>query len=231
MARTFDVGPPLERAYTRESMLAVELLDAVTLERVSRGLEVRAEGLAGPPIVNHGGLHVWLKQDITQFTRLVIETRALPFERVEIPAAQVNRPLHRVELRPLPNYPFSPGITALRGSLYETDVPPGQVPQPVRASVRLEWLDDDNTTWHPWHSPVPTNAAGDFTAIQRFARGQYVLPTDPMPMDQAPQLDALGRMTVRLFAKRAAGPERLSSDFQLAQGRVSDETFAWDELS
>jgi hypothetical protein len=230
MARTFEVGLPLERAYTRESMLAVELLDAVTLQRISRGVEVRAEGLAGSSIVNHGGLHVWLKQDITQFTRLVVETRALPFERVEIPAAQVNRPLHRVELRPLPNYPFSPGITALRGSLYETRVPLGQVPQPVSATVRLEWLDDDNATWRAWHSSVPTNAAGDFTAFQRFARGQYVLPTDPMPTDQVPKLDALGQMTVRLFAKRAAGPEMRSDEFQFAQGRVSDGTFAWDEL-
>jgi hypothetical protein len=193
-------------------------------------VQVTADGLAGPPIVNYGGLHVWLKQDITQFTRLVIEPRALPFERVEIPAAQVIRPLHRVELRPLPNYQFSPGITALRGSLYETDVPLGQAPQPVNATIRLEWLDDYNTTWHPWHSPVPTNAGGDFTAILRIARGQYVLPTDSMPTDQAPKLDAQGRMTVRLFAKRAAGPEKQSSEFQLAQGRVSDETFAWDEL-
>jgi hypothetical protein len=231
MARNFEVRLPLERAYTREGMLAIELLDAVSLERISAGVDVRAEGLAGPPFVNYGGLYVWLKQDISRFTRLVIEPRTLPFERVEIPAAEVNRPLHCVELQPLPNYPFSPGITALRGSLYETDVPLGQVPQPVSATVRLEWLDDDNTTWHPWHSPVPTNAAGDFTAILRIARGQYVLPTDPMPIDQAPKLNAQGHMTVRLFAKRAAGPEKQSSDFQLAPGRVSDEIYAWDELS
>lgn len=231
MARSFEVRLPLERAYTREGMLAIELLDAVSLERVSAGVEVRAEGLAGPPFVNYGGLHVWLKQDISRFTRLIIEPRALPFERVEIPAAQVNRPLHRVELQPLTNYPFSAGITALRGSLYETRVPLGQVPQPVGAAiVRLEWL-DDNTNWNPWHSPVLTNAVGDFTAIQRLARRQYVLHTDPLPPDQAPALDAQGRMSIRFFAKRAGGPEKQSADFQLAQGRVSDETFAWDELS
>jgi hypothetical protein len=36
-------------------------------------------------------------------------------------------------------------------------------------------------------------------------------------------------MTTRLFAKRAAGPQKQKS-FQLLQGRVADEIFAWDEL-
>jgi hypothetical protein len=67
MSRNFDVHLPLERAYSREAMLAVELLDAVTLERVTQGVEVTATGLTGKPIVNYGGLFVWLKEDTTRF--------------------------------------------------------------------------------------------------------------------------------------------------------------------
>ena len=63
MSRPFDVQLPLERAYSRHVLFAVELLDAVTLERVSEGVEVIAEGLHGKPIVNAGGLFVWLEED------------------------------------------------------------------------------------------------------------------------------------------------------------------------
>jgi hypothetical protein len=85
------------------------------------------------------------------------------------------------------------------------------------ATIRLEWLDDDGTTWHPWQAPAVTNPAGDFTAILRLARGQQ------------PRIDADGRMTVRLFAKRANGQQKQST-VQLPQGRVTDEIYAWDEL-
>jgi hypothetical protein len=218
VARPFEVRLPLERAYTRESMLGLELLDSVTLDRVSTGMKVTAHGLTGKPIVNASGLFVWLKEPTTKFEKLTIESRGAPFEDVEIPAAQVNRPLHRVELKPLASYPFAPGITAVRGSLYEKRVPLGQAPSPIaRVTIRLEWLDDDGT-WHPWQPPAVTNAKGDFLSILRLARGQE------------PRLDAAGKMTIRLFAKRANGLQRQKSDFPLPQGRVADETYAWDEL-
>ena len=35
----------------------------MTLERVSDGVKVTAEGLRGKPIVNYGGLFVWLEED------------------------------------------------------------------------------------------------------------------------------------------------------------------------
>lgn len=218
MTRTFEVRRPLERAYTREAKLAIELLDAVTLERVSQGVVVTAHGLSGKPRVNSGGLFVWVNEDVTQLVKLSIETRTVPLEGAEIPAAQVARPLHRVELQPLGSYPFAPGVTAIRGSLYESRPPPGATPVPIaRATIRLEWLDDDGITWHPGQAAAVTNAAGDFTVFLRLAR------------PQVPKLDAQGKMTVQLFAKRASGPQK-QIEFQLPQGRVADETYAWDEL-
>jgi hypothetical protein len=218
MARPFDVRLPLERAWLREAMLAVELLDPVTLERVSQGVTVTADGLAGSPIVNFGGLFVWLRQSTVNFRKLVIEPGTRPFERMEIAAAQVQRPLHTVELTPLVNYPFTPGTTAIRGALYEKKLPLGQAPQPVPgAAIRLAWLHEDKLTWIPMPARAVTNAQGSFVSILRFA-----------PKD-VPALDAQGKMSVRLFAKRAAGGEK-HQQFQLPHGRVADATYAWDEL-
>jgi hypothetical protein len=218
MSRRFDVYLPLERAYSREAMLAVELLDAVTLERVTQGVEVTARGLTGKPILNYGGLFVWLKQDTTSFEKLLVEPGPQPFARVEIPAAQVNRPLHTVELMPLASYPFSPGITAIRGSLIESVPAPGVPPVAIPgATIRLEWLHEDGVTWKPSPATVVTDRAGDFTLILRLA-----------PVD-VPTLDAQGMMAIRLFAKRAAGGEK-HQQFQLLQGRVTDATYAWDQF-
>lgn len=218
MARPFDVRLPLEQAWLRRTMLAVELLDPVTLERVSRGVTVTAPGLAGAAIVNFGGLFVWRRQSAANFQKLVIEPGTCPFERMEIPAAQVQRPLHTVELKPLANYPFTPGVTAIRGALYEKRVPLGQAPRPVPgATIRLAWLHEDNATWISAPATAVTDAQGEFTAILRLA-----------PVD-VPAVDARGRMSIRLFAKRAAGGEK-HQQFQLPHGRVADAAYAWDEL-
>ncbi len=230
MPRRFDVRLPLERAHTRQAMLAIELLDAVTLERVARGMEVTAQGLTGQPVVNDSGLFVWLLEDVTKLEKVIVEPHAEPFERVEIAAAQVTRPLHRVELAPLATYPFSPGVTVIRGSLYEKRVALGATPAAISgATVRFEWLDDDGATWHPWQAPAITGTAGDFVSILRLARGRSAQADQPSRADEQPRLDANGMMTLRLFAKRAAGPQKQKS-FQLLQGRVADEIFAWDEL-
>jgi len=230
MSRRFEVRLPLERAYTREAMLAVELLDSVTLERVTQGLKVTARGLAGKPVMNAGGLFVWHKEDVSKFEKLIIEPGDAPFEGVEIPEAQVNRPIHQVQLRPLAIYPFSPGITAIRGSLYEKRVPLGTRPVPIPgATIRVEWLDDDAVTWHPWQSLAVTNAAGAFVTILRLARGQSPRADQPPRADQQPRLDAQGRITIRLTAKRSTGPQK-QKNFQLPLGRVADETYAWAEL-
>ena len=219
MSRPFDIYEPPELAYHRRVLFAIEVLDAVTLERVTQGLKVKALGLKGLPIVNAGGLFVWLSEDLNALQNVTIEPGVLPFESVEIPAAQLKIPLSIVELSPRSAYPFPPGLTAIRGALIEERVAPPAPPQPVQdAGVRLMWLDDDGTTWHD--SPVRshTGAQGDFATILRFAP------------DEVPRLSADGALTVRLHARRAGQSELKTAAFTLPQGRVTDKTYAWNEL-
>lgn len=219
MSRPFDIYLPPELAYQRRVLFAIEVLDAVTLERVTQGLIVTATGLKGLPIANAGGLFVWLHEDTNAFQKVTIEPGVLPFESVEREAAQLKMPFSIVELPPRSDYPFPAGITGIRGALIEERVAPPARPQPVPdADVRLMWLDDDGATWHD--SPVRsrTSSNGDFATILRFAP------------DEVPRLSANGAVTVRLRAKRAGQSELGTAAFALPQGRVADKTYAWNEL-
>lgn len=224
----FEVSLPLEQAYVRNAMFGIELLDAVTLDRVSQGVRVVAEGLQGRPIVNAGGLFVWLREDFARLRKITIDPGVLPYQKVELEPPQVTRPLTRVELPPRLDYPFAAGITGMRGVLIEERVPPPQQPVPVRdAGVRLQWL-DENSVWQaaPILSSTDTRR-GDFVAVLRL------LPA------QVPLLDTSGKVTVRLRARRGA-TERESADRKLPPGRIADPSFfpedpnalifAWDEL-
>ena len=225
MSRPFEVKLPLEDAYRRRSLFAIELLDAVTLERVSQGVKVVAEGLQGKPILNHGGVFVWMQEDLTPLTKVTIDPGTLPYEKIEREPADLTlppdpRPLTTIELPPRIDYLFAPGITGLRGTLIEEQVVP---PVPVEnAEVSLRWLDDDLVTWRDAPTISHTNSKGDFLSILRFAPAEK------------PNIDN-GSMTVRLRVRRN-GNERSSADFKLLQGRVTDPstldplTFAWDDL-
>jgi len=231
VTQAFEVQ--LENAYARKVLFALELLDAVTLTRVSQGIRrVTAEGLKyETPITSASGYFVWLDQDITPLTRITLDLGVLPYDTLEIPASDVQipppavgPPLVSFQLQPRLDYAFSAGTTGMRGGLIETRVPPPQVPTPVvGAEVLLRWLDDDNTTWHDAPTSSRTNSDGDFVSILRLG------PSD------APDLDADRKVTVRFVARR--GPlERRSPDLKLPHGRVADPltisalTFAWDEL-
>lgn len=228
MTRPFDVGLPLEQAYVRHVLLAVELLDAVTLERVSRGLTVVADGLRGTPIVNASGLFVWLREDIGPLRRITVDPGLLPYERVERGAGQLQRPWTTIELPPRVDYPFAPGTTGLRGTLIEARVVPPQRPLAVTdAEVRLRWLDEDGQTWRDAPTASHTDIDGDFAAILR------------LPRTELPHPDA-GALTVRVRVRRPGLAERGSGDLSLRRGRVADPStfapgpnaliFAWDEL-
>jgi hypothetical protein len=233
--RPFEVHRPQDKIARRRVLFAVELLDPVTLDRVSYGMkEVKAHGLQGKPTVNASRLFVWLDGDIEQLQKISIDPGVLPFEETERTRAQLNLehdstqgkwPLTSIELSPRVDYPFSVGITGLRGTLVEDRYRSEPV---LNAEVRLRWLDQDGT-WHdaPTRSHTTamsaTTKGGDFVAVLRFA-----------PSDD-PQLDAAGNLTVRLRAKRGED-ERGSADLKVPQGRVASPStpnqfvFAWDEL-
>lgn len=223
MARTFDVYEPLERAWTRKATLAVEVLDAVTLQRMSQGISVRAKGLRATPIVNHGGLFVWRGDDMAGFAGLVVDPGLLPFAGVDLVQADVALPLHSVSLQPLANYAFAPGTTAIRGSLVETVPPLGAAPVPIRdAAIRLQWLDDDGTTWRQPPQRFVTDARGEFAAFIPF-----------VPAD-LPRVGADGTLTLKLIANRAPPGQpanEKSIQFAHPQGRATDAIHAWDQLT
>ena len=54
-------------------LFAAEIVDAVTLEPVTRGLDVRATGLKRTPIINSSGYFVWLEEGGQQPQDVVIE--------------------------------------------------------------------------------------------------------------------------------------------------------------
>lgn len=225
MSRPFEVKLPFENAYSRRSLFAIELLDAVTLERVSNGVKVTADGLQGKPVVNAGGLFVWMQEDIAPLQKVTIDPGTLPYEKIEREPADLTlppdpRPLTTIELPPRIDYAFAAGVTGLRGTLLEEQAVP---PVPVaNAEVSLRWLDDDDVTWRDAPTISHTNSTGDFVSVLRFA------PTEKPKLDN-------GSVTVRLRVRRN-GNERSSADFTLLQGRVTDPstldplTFAWDEL-
>lgn len=210
-----------EKAYKRNVQFAVELLDAVTLERVSSGVTVKVEGLQRKPIVNPSGLFVWVEEKNTTIRGVSVDTTKVPYEKVERDASQLTFPLTRIELQPTLDYSFAPGITGLRGTLVERRIPN---PDPVGgAEIKLRWLDDTGN-WHDAPTASQSNTkSGDFVSILRFAP------------NQKPDIDADGAVTVRLQVRRDAFT-RSSTDLKLQQGRITDPTalnsltFAWDEL-
>jgi len=217
---------PLELAFSREVLFAVEVLDAVTMERVSRGITVTAEGLLGKPILNSGDMFVWRQEDFTRLQRLVVDPGVRPFERVELDASEVERPHTRIELPPRIDYPFNTGTTGLRARLIESPVSDPADSQPIAdASVRLRWVDEDGD-WHDAPTRTRTHATtGDFVSILRLAPGDE------------PLLDAKGAMSVRLRFSRDGYIDRTSSEFKLQQGRITNPTkekpltFVWDEMT
>ena len=229
MSQRFAVQLPVEEAYNRRVLFGIELLDAVTLTRVSEGVKVVADGLRGKPIVNSSGMFVWLEEEINNLRKISIDTGNLPYERLELEPAKLNLPpvkpsFTTIELQPKVGYSFARGITGLRGTLIEERVNPPRPSVPVRnAAVRLQWLDNDNN-WRIAPTISHTDPKrGDFVSILRLSPSEV------------PHLEN-GEVTVRLLASRDGGLERRSDNFRLPQGRVTDPStsspliFAWDEL-
>lgn len=212
----------VETSRERNVLFAVELLDAVTLERVNQGITVDAQGLRRKPVPNSGGVFVWIKQapqeDMTALRFLAIDTGELPFQSITLPSSQVQASqLTTITLAPRVSYPFQAGVMGVRGTFIESNF--GTRRAVLDASVRLQWIDQSNN----WiDSPPVSNTGvdkGDFVALLRL------LPSD------RPDMNTDGTVPVRLQADRPTAITRYSPPFNLTPGRLSDPVqFAWDEL-
>ena len=216
MSRPFPVHLPTEVAFVRKSLFAVEIVDAVTLEPMVRGLEVKATGLNRDPIVNSGGFFVFLDEGAAQAQAIVIDADKTFSESITVPPPVLPDRRRRVELAPRYDYPFSPGATAMRGTLIES-FPADPTPVPG-AEIWLQWL-DDTLVWvdAPTHSH--SGIKGDFAALLRLTP------------QQVPKPNAGGSVSARLRVRRD-GRTRTSADFSLPTGRVADPLppFGWSEL-
>ncbi|HEV8214266.1 MAG TPA: hypothetical protein VGP95_00480 [Gemmatimonadaceae bacterium] len=216
---------PMETAYTRKAAFAIELLDPMTLDRVSDGVTVTATGLRrtkGKP--NTLGLFVWVDEDTSALTKVSIDTGSLPYESIDLTPGDLQlpvkpHPLTTVQLAPALSYSFARGTTGARGTLIEDTVTRAPV---ANAEIYLRWL-DESLNWQeaPIHSH--TTKSGDFVSVLRLGR------------DNKPHVDN-GAVTVRVHALRPGFGERHSDDVQLPQGLITDPTtmpaltFAWDAL-
>jgi hypothetical protein len=223
--------PDAEVAYIRTVLLAVELLDAVTLETVTREVRVSAPPLDTPPFVNGGGRFIWLLNGPARPRRITVEPGGLPYEREEIAAPVLpadldslplaereSRRLRLIWLRPRRGYRFPDGVTVLRGRLTET-APPAP---PVAAAVWIEWLDAAGV-WLNYRERMftRTGADGEFVAFLR------------LKTPASPTLDEEGLMQVRLGVERSGAVARFTGRFAVREGWQGGdvEYYKWDELT
>ena len=220
----FVVTQSPETAYTRQGLFAIELLDGVTMSRVTDGVTVGAEGLTHrTPVINAGGLFTWLHEDITRLTKLTIDPERRPYQKAELKPEEIvlgARPITSVALAPRGDYAFAAGTTAFRGRVVEARV--SQPVPVVDGKVRLSWLDEDN------------NWVDDTLWSSTRSKGEYLLPLRAGSTG-VPQLDASGRLTLRFRVTRADSSRR-TQNLTIPAGRVTDSLaepslmLVWDEL-
>lgn len=221
--------PQSEPAYRRDVLFAVELIDPVTLTRVSKNMSVTAPPLASRPVINFSGRFVWLVERDARPAKIIVEPVDLPYDREEqvapaLPANLDQLPdaarLARVILHPRRDYVFPDGVTVVRGQLNETTaVPPVRV---TDAQVWLQWFDADTDDWSESNASmfVRTGANGEFATFLRLAPSAK------------PLIDDAGRMAVRVRVKRPNAAVRTSLPLIVPQGSSFKDfqTLAWSEL-
>ncbi|WP_157866087.1 hypothetical protein [Mesorhizobium japonicum] len=216
MPSAFSVNLPRETAFTRRVLFAAEIIDAVTLEPVTKDIKVRATGLRNKPVINASGIFVWLEEGAARPLDVVVDASATQYIGATVAAPVPPKKSVRIELAPRYGYPFQTGVSALRGSLRESRF---GTPERVQdAEVWLQWSDDAGWMDAPTRSTTAAN--GDFAVLLRLAPDQ-----DPNPHPS-------GGWNVRLKVRRD-GMTRTSADIPFQQGRINSakEPFAWDELT
>lgn len=185
----------------RKVLFALELVDPGSLRLVDRGVTVRAEGLAGRPIVSRSGRFVWLMEGDAWPGPIAVTPDGAAFVAQVVPApprpadiehATPDERLVRVVLRPNVAYPFDDGVTLVRGRLRQSTA--SDAPRIVGARVQLAWL-AENHRWYPDPGDVATfpgetltDGAGEFVVFVRLAPRKGL----------APDIDDRGQLRARL---------------------------------
>ena len=217
MPDTFAVHLPLEAGYLRRMLFAVEVIDAVTLDPLTRGVVVTADGLINKPVINSGGIFVFLQEGAAVPLSVTIDAQKTYSESITVAPPVAPARSIRVELAPRVGYPFQPGVTAMRGGLVES-VPADPTPVPG-AEIWLQWLDDLSASWTDAPTRSHSDAKGDFAALLRLTPSQMSRPVD-------------GRTVSSRLRVRRGGVTRTSAQISLPTGRVADALppFGWSEL-
>lgn len=217
MSSAFATHLPPEGAYMRRMLFAVEVVDAVTLEPMIRDVTVTATGLSRKPVTNSSGFFVFLQEGGAQPQNVKIDASKTYSESVIVAPPVAPEMSIRVELAPRYDYPFAPGVTAMRGGLVES-MPADPTPVPG-AEVWLQWFDDPTAAWVDAPTRSHSDVKGDFAALLRLTPQQVSRPVE-------------GRsVTTRLRVRRGAAT-RTSAEIVLQTGRVATALplFGWSEL-
>jgi hypothetical protein len=200
-------------------LVGIELIDPVTLTRVTQGVRVSAQGLANPPVLSYSGCFVWFKEDGDAWPEsFSVDVGELPYEQIagtiapparpdDLDNAPVSARLKRVTLSPSVAYPFPDGVLGVRGRLHET-ADAGSLPV-AGARIWLRWGSamDDPSQWID--SPVQgvTTASGAFAVCLR------------PPVSLMPEA-ANGRVTLQLAVVLAGENTRRTKQIETADGAM-----------
>jgi hypothetical protein len=213
----------------RQVLVAVELIDPIAMTAVYRGVDVKAAGLDGKPIVSRSGRFVWVREGEAWPDRITVDPKKLPFAAPE--PLQPPRPLDfarpkqdeqlvSIVLHPTTAYGFEAGVTAVRGWLRESldaDAPPVS-----GALVELAWRDLTTGQWIAAAWPATTDGAGQFAVFLRLAPVLPAVPDMEGGVFLRVQLRVTRSGTTRTtkddfdFLKQLARPGRLREGLPLA---------------
>jgi len=212
---------PPERAVA----VAVELIDPVSGRITSNGLTVTLQGRSSKPITSSSGRLVWIGDVENWPAALSVDCGAQPFRSIVNQSLIALRPaswpkpkpherLIRVRLTPTSVYPFTDGVTAIQGWLFEND-PPTPI---ADAELSFEWAVAGTAAWQPIdpNLSVRTDNQGRFGVYARI-RGTAA---------QEPDV-AHGLVKIHIVVTRGAQTKRSPDTFQFlpppaATGRIPD---------
>jgi hypothetical protein len=195
----------------------VEFLDPISLEVISRDLQVSLQDNPAQPILSSSGRFAWRAESVALPSAVLIKSvsgryasRRYPLEFAQ-PAVGV--PLFRLSLLTAPSYPFTSEVTLVRGRLIEAAAPE-RVLGIGGAEINLRWFDRVQSDWQERDGPrCVSSSAGYFAAAL------------PLPPAARPKREADQSLSVRLLIERRdlAGPPQQRSTAALTAIKESKQ--------